>query len=303
MGVLYAARDLRCANNQVLIKAVRYDGGTNARHFAYTADEAVKHVERLRAILEWEKKILIRVKKEGINNVPSINDFFYDTPVLLNKSYEGKRGTYEIPDELWGQEPYIVMERIRGTTLEDALHAYSQPQKRDLFLLKLAKEILTILIRLHRKFDVAGNKAYFIYQDLKPANVLVSPGEYFTLIDFGGVTLRLGEKTTEPTAGMLTYGYAAPEAEHEGGVLIDQRFDIYSLGASLYHCLTGIDPRELPGEFPKLDLTPLRRSGAAAPVVQLIERALERDPDARYGIAAEMRKDVVNALRTLGHYA
>ena len=45
MGLLYHARDMRCAGNEVLIKTTRYDGGEHARHFRYTRDEAVKHIE------------------------------------------------------------------------------------------------------------------------------------------------------------------------------------------------------------------------------------------------------------------
>jgi len=56
MGIIYAAHDRKCANNQVLIKTTRYDGGDNARYFRYTQDEAVKHVEKLRKIIAWEKK-------------------------------------------------------------------------------------------------------------------------------------------------------------------------------------------------------------------------------------------------------
>ncbi|MEO1268363.1 MAG: hypothetical protein AAFX99_09705 [Myxococcota bacterium] len=300
MGVIYDARDTRCAQNRVLIKTTRYDGGTNARHFKYDQSEAIKHIQKLRAILEWERKVLIRFKKEGINNLPSINNFFADRTLLLKPSYEGRRGAYELPPEVLMTEPYLVMERIHGDTLE---HQMKQPEfkaKAELRLLRMAREILTIFIRFHRTFEVGGNKAYFIYQDLKPANVLISPADYFTLIDMGGVTLRLGNKTTEPTAGMLTYGYAAPEGESDGGVHIDHRFDIYTLGATLYHALTGIDPRDLPGQFPELDLGALRRLPIREETTQIIARALERDPEKRYGIAAEMRKDVMAVLRDMG---
>lgn len=300
MGVVYDARDTRCADNRVLIKTTRYDGGTNARHFIYDASEAQKHIAKLRAILEWEKKILVRFKKEGLNNIPSIHHFFRDRSLLLQPQYEGKRGMYPLPDEVLYTEPYLVMERIPGTTLEHRMREDGFKARAEVFLLHLAKEILTIFIRLHRKFDLGGRKAYFIYQDLKPANILVSAADYFTLIDMGGVTMRLGDKTTDPTAGMLTYGYAAPEGEAEGGVHIDHRFDIYTLGATLYHAFTGIDPRDLPGEFPRLDPKPLRALGLNDRTLHIVTRALERDPERRYGIAAEMRKDVVAALRAMG---
>jgi serine/threonine protein kinase len=300
MGVIYDALDTRCANNRVLIKGTRYDGGTNARHFVYDSSEAVKHIGKLRAILEWEKKVLIRFKKEGINNVPSINDFFFDRSLLLKPQYEGRRGTYDIPDGILGTEPYLVMERMSGQTLEQVIGRTDFQRDAERRLLLIAKEILTIFIRIHKRFEVGGQEAYFIYQDLKPANILVGSADYFTLIDLGGVTLRLGDKTTEPTAGMLTYGYAAPEGETNDGVRIDHRFDLYSLGATLYHGFTRIDPRELPGNFPELDLRELDRVKMNPLTRAVVARALERSPEARYTIAAEMRKDVVNVLREIG---
>ena len=52
MGVIYDAIDTRCANNRVLIKCTRYDGGTNTRHFVYDEAEAVKHVGELHQCLD-----------------------------------------------------------------------------------------------------------------------------------------------------------------------------------------------------------------------------------------------------------
>jgi serine/threonine-protein kinase len=153
---------------------------------------------------------------------------------------------------------------------------------------------------MHRKFDIGGQEAYFIYQDLKPANIIIGAADYVTLIDLGSVTLRLSDKTTEPTAGMLTFGYAPPESEREEGVRIDQRFDIYTMGSTLYHALTGIDPRELGSNFPKLDLRELDKLKLNQGTRQIMARALESDPNKRYTTAAEMRKDVVRVLKELG---
>ena len=299
MGVIYDARDERCAHNRVLIKTTRYDGGENARRFAYTADEAASHVNTLRGILTWEKKVLVRFKRERLNNIPSINDFFVDRSMLLKPSYDGKHGSYDLDPDLLDTEPYLVMERIHGDTLEGTIASGKMANRLEIRMLHLAKEMLTIFIRMHRRFEINGQEAYFIYQDLKPANILVSGADYFTLIDLGGVTLKLGDKTTEPTAGLITYGYAPPEAEFEGGVRIDHRFDLFSLGATLWHVFTGQDPRELPGNFPRLDASRCARVVSQS-TVDILGRALEPDPDKRYGHAAEMRKDVMMALRAAG---
>jgi serine/threonine protein kinase len=300
MGLLYAASDLRTKSNEVLVKTVRYDGSEGAKNFRYTSAEAVQHIERLRKILEWEKKILVRIKGERLNNVPNVNDFFYGESLTLSPTYRGKVGEYALPREVLAHEPYLVLEKIQGRTLESMIGAPELRARAEEICLKMAKEMCTIFLRLHRPFEVQGKPAYFLYQDMKPGNVLVGGDDCFTLIDFGGVTLRLGERTTEPTAGVLTPGYAAPEGEGEGATRIDARYDLYTLGATLWHALTGVDPRTLGAVSPVLDLRGLERLSLAPRTRVLLSRALERDPARRFQSAAEMRKEVVACLKDLG---
>ena len=299
MGVIFAARDRRCAENRVLIKATRFDGGRHARQFLYTAHEATKHVIATRKILEWEKKILVRYRNEGINNIPSTNNFFYDRSLLLRQEHQGRAGAYQLPEDIMRAEPYLVMEYIQGKPLEKLIADAAWRQQLEVHLLTMAREILTIFIKMHKTIEVGGQQAQFLYQDLKPANILVSAGDYFTLIDFGGTTLRLGSRTTEPTAGCITTGYAAPEASHGREAQIDARFDLYTLGATIWHAVTLIDPRELGAEFPTLDPGAMRHKGVSEELVQITARALQPDPAQRYPSAAAMRKDVMERLRVL----
>jgi serine/threonine protein kinase len=299
MGLLYAARDRRCADNLVLIKTTRYDSGPDARHFRYTVDEAVDHVTATRKILEWEKKVLVRFRNEGLNNLPSPNNFFYDRSVTLQPRYEGKMGAFEMPAEVMGREPYLVMERIDGDVLESRMRDEAFRERLEEHMLAMAREILTIFIRLHRPIEVGGRDAYFLYQDLKPANLLVSAEDYFTLIDFGAVTMRLGDRTTEPTAGCITIGYAAPEASGGRESEIERPFDIYTLGATIWHVVTLQDPREMGEEFPHLDPRAMQGHGLSREFLRIVARALARDPEERYSHPATMRKDVLARLREL----
>lgn len=296
MGLIYAARDTRCADNKVLIKTTRYDTGRHIREFRYTVHEAVRHVEQTRKILEWEKKMLVRFRNDGLNNLPSPNNFFSDRSLTLEERYEGRTGAYALPAPLLDAEPYLVMEYIEGEVLEKKLHETAFRRNLEEHLLALSREILTVLIRIHRPFEVQGQQAYFIYQDLKPANILVSHDDYYTLIDFGAVTLRLGERTTEPTAACITPGYAAPESQGRESQ-IDARFDVYGLGATLWHAVTGQDPRELGPEFPRLDPRALQGKGLSPELIAIITRAIEPNPERRYPSAAAMRRDVMERLR------
>ena len=297
MGILYLARDQRCAGNHVLIKTTRYDGGDHARHFRYTLDEAQAHVEKCRKILAWEKKMLVRFRDEGLGNIPLATDYFLDASSTLMRAYEGKYGPFELDDGLLAREPYLVLERIDGELLEDKLHDPAWRQGLEGHLLTMSRELLTLLIKLHKPFDLQGQEACFLYQDLKPANILVSAETYFTLIDFGAVTLHLGGRTTEPTAGCITPGYAAPEAAREDAAHLDPRFDLYTLGATLWHAVSGQDPRELGQPFPLLSAEALKGQPVSPQFVHIVSKALAPDPEARYQSAAAMRKDVMRALR------
>ncbi len=297
MGIVYAAVDTLCSNNQVLIKTTRYDAGRNAKHFQYTKEEAEKFVKQTRAILEWEKKLIVRFRNEGLNNIPSPNHFFYDRSMTLKETYGKNDSPYQLSDETLNSEPFLVLELIDGTILSEAMRTEEFRKKLEVNLLMLARELLTIFVRLHKPFTVGSAPACFIYQDLKPANIICSPGDYYTLIDFGAVTMRLDDKTTEPTAGCITAGYAGPEAEGGRECYIDSRFDLYSLGVTLWEAVTLIDPQSR-GEFPKLSGGEMVGKGVSDGFIRLVEKALQRDPERRFSSAGEMRRVVMETLRS-----
>jgi serine/threonine protein kinase len=299
MGVLFQARDRRLADNLVLLKTTRYDGGRHARHFRYTKTEAIKHVIQTRKIIDWEKKVLIRFREAGVNNIPGVNDYFFGPSQTLAASYDGKPERFSLPDKLLAAEPYLVMEYVQGEPLEDRMRKQDFRAQLELRLLQMAREVLTIFARLHAPTQLGAHTGCFIYQDLKPANILVSHDDYFTLIDFGAVTLKLGPRTTEPTAGCITTGYAAPEASDGRESLIDPRFDLYTLGATFWHAVTLQDPRDMSGEFPELSPHALRSAGMSDAFCRIAAKALARDPRERYQTADEMKADVLAQLRVL----
>ena len=83
MGVLYRARDLRVGGNLVLIKSVKY----NSSMFGYSRDKALYHVYAMRQRFKREKNILMEMAHRGLNNVPSLNDFFYDENPELQRAF------------------------------------------------------------------------------------------------------------------------------------------------------------------------------------------------------------------------
>jgi serine/threonine protein kinase len=135
---------------------------------------------------------------------------------------------------------YLVMEFIDGTTIEDEMRANGGklPPAR---VIEIAVQILTTLEYLHNLDPPV------IYRDLKPSNVMVTPDGMAKLIDFG-IARHFAPLTNATMIG--TQGYAPPE-QYRGRV--ETRSDLYALGATMHHALSGRDPAaEPPFSFPPL---------------------------------------------------
>lgn len=127
----------------------------------------------------------------------------------------------------------IVMDYIEGNSLDKALAEHgAQPQE---FVFEWAMQLCDVLRYLH------SCDPPIIYRDMKPANIMLKPDGNIALIDFG--TAKTYEIDLGETTGIGTIGYAAPEQYIGSGLgRTDARTDIYCLGITLYHLLTGIDP-------------------------------------------------------------
>lgn len=172
---------------------------------------------------------------------------------------------------------YLAMDFVRGEDLEELLKRDGKlPEER---VLAYADQICDVLDYLHTNG--------LIYRDMKPSNIMIEPDGGIKMIDFG--IAKLFQKSERGTQ-IGTPGYAPPE-QYQG--IATAESDIYALGATLHHALTGRDPRdEAPFSFPPVtDLAPLvsRRTADA------IARALQMKPEGRFSSVLEFR----TALRPL----
>ncbi len=174
---------------------------------------------------------------------------------------------------------YLVMEWIEGLTLGEVITASGQlpiPQA-----LRIAAAVAGALVAIHA--------ADVVHRDVKPANILLGNDGAIRLVDFGlactvrGMPAQAGEGRVVGTPH-----YMAPEQAFRPG-LVDDRSDLYALGATLWHAITGTPP------FPGLDTIQVlaeHRSQklpdleALAPdlpagVISLLTRLLAKDPDDR----------------------
>lgn len=177
---------------------------------------------------------------------------------------------------------YVVMDYIEGETLGDVLKAYgAQPQET---VIGWAKQLCKVLDYLHTQ------NPPIIYRDMKPANIMLQPNGNVKLIDFG-IAREYKEQNLADTVSLGTKGYAAPE-QFGGKGQTDARTDVYCLGVTLYHLLTGQNPCEPPYEiYPIRYWNPQLSSGLET----VILKCTQMNPEDRYQSCAEL-------LYALEHY-
>ena len=211
---------------------------------------------------QTEARILKRLTHP---NLPKVYDYF------------SLRGTY-----------YIVMEYIRGETLDQILEARQGKPVDERMALSWALQICRAI-----HFLSVQKPRPIVFRDLKPSNIMIDRCGRIKLIDFG-IARFFKDDQSEDTYVYGTPGYAAPEQYGTGQT--DVRSDIFSLGATMHHCLTGRNPSQNPLEFadPRQINPSLSRETAA-----VIKRALEQDMDKRFQNANAMKTAVQKALLDL----
>ena len=183
---------------------------------------------------------------------------------------------------------YIVMEFIEGENLETILKNSPAPLP-EVTVLKWAIQIAEILQYLHSR-----KPAPVIYRDMKPSNILISPGEEVKLVDFGIARKYDITKTTD-TLRFGTPGYAAPE-QYKGKGQTSPGSDIYALGVILHELLTKYDPSVTPFKRPDIKS---QNPGVSKKTIQIINKATQLKPEARYLSVLQLKEELLLSLLIL----
>lgn len=230
-----------------------------------------------RANKTWAIK---EVRKDGTQNFELVRQgLIAETEMLKQLSHPHLPSIVDVID---GEDSFlIVMDFIEGQTLKEVLDEYGpQPQES---VIEWAKQLCDVLGYLH------GRNPAIIYRDMKPSNVMLKPDGNIVLFDFGTAReYRAGR--VEDTVALGTRGYAAPE-QYGGQGQTDARTDIYCLGATMYHLLTGHFPDESESMAPIRTWNPELSGG----LEKIILKCTRKDRKDRYQNCAEL-------LYALEHY-
>ncbi len=262
--------------------------------------------------LSLDRIVAIKVlPRKMSDNAEFVDRFYKEGKAAARLSHNNIVQAYDVGSTPDGYH-YFVMEYLEGKSLYDIMAPAPAGDGRNFG----EAEALDITIQMADALAHAHERG-LIHRDVKPKNIMLLPGGVAKLTDLGLARATDDKEAAESEAGKA-YGtpyYISPE-QVRGDVDIDFRADIYSLGATMYHLVTGRPPFE--GETPsavmhkhlKQPLVPPDHLNTAlsAGVGEIIEVAMAKNRDERYARTEDMVEDLrlvrsgqppVNARRTV----
>ena len=227
-----------------------------------------KHLNKQWAVKE------IRKKGSGKNDEIVVNSLLAEANMMKKLDHPALPRIVDIIDN--GVTIYVVMDYIEGESLDKILNEYgAQPEE---LVVNWAKQLCDALSYLH------SQRPPIIYRDMKPANVMLKPEGNIKIIDFG-IAREYKEQNLADTTVLGTKGYAPPE-QYSGQT--DPRSDIFALGMTMHHLLTGVDPRNGEPYASVRQWNPELSEG----IEIIIDRCVEPAAENRYQSCADLLYDL-----------
>ncbi len=270
--------------------------------------------------MRLDKRVVLKADKRNINTRAVLLRREVDVLKELSHTYIPQVYDYFIEDDI----SYTVMDFVDGESLDKVLKREKKfPQA---VTIKWAKQLLEALSYLHSPIHGDPPRGY-IHSDIKPGNIMLRPNGDVCLIDFN-ISLAIGIENvigksdgySSPEHYGLDYSFGGQvikdditEVQDDDRTILqgeetelsetaasnskgwsssvkrvivpDARSDIYSLGATLYHLLSGKRPyKDATG------VEPLSAKEFSQPIVDIITKAMNPNPDLRFSSADEMLK-------------
>jgi tetratricopeptide (TPR) repeat protein len=238
-----------------------------------------------------ERSVAIKVMMTDLEDDPETSTRFYREARAAGQLVHPNIITIFDMGEDDGR-PFIVMELVQGWTLNKYLE---RPEAADIE--KKIDLMLQICAGLH-----AAHTHGIFHRDIKPGNLLVGQHGELKIVDFGIARLASSNMTA---SGLIvgTPDYMSPEQAR--GPDVDQRSDVFSVGAVFYLMLTGrkpfaaADPISVLAKVQSEAPLPIRDSEAPPPLTKLVMKALAKDPAERYQSCARMIAELEHVKRDL----
>ncbi len=170
---------------------------------------------------------------------------------------------------------YIVMDYIEGQSLDKILKEYG-PQPEEV-VIGWAKQLCDALSFLH------AQKPPIVYRDMKPSNVMLKPEGNIKIIDFG-IAREYKDDGQNDTTILGTKGYAPPEQYNAQS---EPRSDIFALGMTMHHLLTGVDPKR--SEYKQVRAW---NSNCSEGIEAIIDKCVQPAIENRYQNCADLLYDL-----------
>lgn len=239
---------------------------------------AIKEMVQLYMDEKKQEKAAKDFKRESIlltsldhPSIPTIYDYFFDE----------KESRF-----------YLVMKYISGSDLSGKLNSAPEGRFDEKSVVEWSIQVADVLNYLH------SHEPPIVYRDVKPSNIMIDDNSgRAMLIDFG-IARRINKEEKGVTS-VGTMGYAPPEL-FSGKV--ESRSDIYSLGSTMFHLLTGVDPQNNP--LLVFDFQNQKRPRQINPhlsdqIEKILIRCVEYSAERRFATAAEVRDTLKQHLDSL----
>lgn len=232
----------------------------------------------LRAVKE-----MVQAHIEEDQQEKAINDFKRESMILSTLDHPSIPTIFDYFYDEEESRFYLVMKYISGGDLSSRLRAAPEGKIDEKTVTEWGLQVTEVLEYLHNQ------PTTIVYRDLKPSNIMIDGNTgRVMLIDFG-IARSIGQKEEKGVTAVGTMGYAPPEL-FSGNV--EPRSDIYSLGSTMFHLMTGADPQSNPLLIFDFQKNPRPRQinpRLSDQMERLLMRAVEYSADARFRDAAELR--------------
>lgn len=236
------------------------------------------HLNRNWAVKEVKKK------GTGKNDEIVVNSLLAEANLVKKLDHPALPRIVDIIDN--GVTIYIIMDFIEGESLDKVLEEYGAQSEEK--VINWAMQICDVLSYLH------SQKPPIIYRDMKPANLMLKPNGNISIIDFG-IAREYKEQNLADTTVLGTKGYAPPE-QYSGQT--DARSDIFALGMTMHHLLTGVDPRSGEAYVPVRQWNPELSEG----IEFIINKCVEPVAENRYQNCTELLVDLQDPHKVTRHW-